>query len=191
MSANTKKKIMNAALIIFAEEGYKGARTKKIALAAGVNEATIFRIYGSKENLFKQLLTQNSKILTIIDTLKEADEDEDIETKLIQVATLYKQMFNANPYAAKIFYRCAIDKEDLEFLSGSFGTKAYSFLVDYFEMMQEKEKIILKPTAAEAAFYFLGMIHGSLQRQLIFEELKEDVDMGLLVSIFLGGISAK
>lgn len=45
--------ILEAAKSLFAEKGYKGTSTKKIAQAAKVNEVTIFRIFGSKEKLFE------------------------------------------------------------------------------------------------------------------------------------------
>jgi AcrR family transcriptional regulator len=189
MSANTKEIIMKAASSVFAKEGFKGATTKKIALEAGVNEATLFRLYGSKENLFKEVLLKNSRILTIREMLRDADAQEPIGTKLIEVGKLFKQMYDANPDAALIFYRCAISRENMDFLSDSIGVRAYGSLVDYFRMMQMEKKITLKATAEEAAFYYLSMVHGALKRQLIFKDLEEGVNIELLVSIFLGGIA--
>lgn len=189
MTANTKEIIMKSALSVFAKEGFKGATTKKIAMEAGVNETTLFRAYGSKENLFKEVLLKNSQILTIREILRDADALEPIGTKLIEVGKLFKQMYDTNPDAALIFYRCAISRENMDFLSDSIGVRAYGSLVDYFRMMQKEKKITLKATVEEAAFYYLSMVHGALKRQLIFNDLEEGVNMDLLVLIFLGGIA--
>ena len=47
----TRQRIITAAIQVFAEKGYIGATTRAIADAAKVNEVTIFRHFGNKENL--------------------------------------------------------------------------------------------------------------------------------------------
>ncbi|MBX2875705.1 MAG: TetR/AcrR family transcriptional regulator [Saprospiraceae bacterium] len=51
---STGIQILEAAKVLFAEKGYRGVSTKKIAEAAKVNEVTLFRIFGSKEKLFEE-----------------------------------------------------------------------------------------------------------------------------------------
>jgi len=54
----TRKKIIAAAAEIGSKVGYSKATTKAIAEAAGVNEVTLFRHFGSKENLFSAAIEQ-------------------------------------------------------------------------------------------------------------------------------------
>jgi len=54
--ANTAARILAAAAEIMADKGVKGATTRAIATAAGVNEVTIFRLFGSKEGLLAAVL---------------------------------------------------------------------------------------------------------------------------------------
>jgi len=49
---DTRQRIMEAAFSLFAEAGYRGTTTRAIAAAAGVNEVTLFRHFGSKKGLF-------------------------------------------------------------------------------------------------------------------------------------------
>jgi len=51
-----KQKIAEAAVQLFAEKGYANTSTSEIAKRAGVAEGTIFRHYGTKENLLLSLL---------------------------------------------------------------------------------------------------------------------------------------
>lgn len=50
--------LLAAAARVYAEAGYRGATTRRIALAAGVNEITLFRHFGSKDALLREALTR-------------------------------------------------------------------------------------------------------------------------------------
>lgn len=52
---NLSTKIIEAARELFMENGFKGTTTKMIAQKAGVNEATLFRHFKSKEGIFLEM----------------------------------------------------------------------------------------------------------------------------------------
>jgi AcrR family transcriptional regulator len=54
-----RDELLAAAARVYAEAGYRGATTRRIALAAGVNEITLFRHFGSKDALLREALTRN------------------------------------------------------------------------------------------------------------------------------------
>ncbi len=51
-----RDKLMAAAADVYAEAGYRGATTRRIAQVAGVNEVTLFRHFGSKDALVLEAL---------------------------------------------------------------------------------------------------------------------------------------
>ena len=51
-----QEKIVNAALELFAEEGYKSTSTSKVAKRAGVSEGLIFRHFTNKEGLLQAII---------------------------------------------------------------------------------------------------------------------------------------
>jgi AcrR family transcriptional regulator len=53
MSMTTRERIIRAAASVFAQAGYRGATTRRIADAAAVNEVTLFRQFGSKDELIQ------------------------------------------------------------------------------------------------------------------------------------------
>ena len=57
-AAERRKSIIAAAQQVFAEANLKGARTRDIARAAEVNQATIFEHFESKEDLFQAAVVQ-------------------------------------------------------------------------------------------------------------------------------------
>jgi len=54
----TRARIMQAASQLFAEKGFSGTTTRAIAERSGVNEVTLFRHFGTKENLAKAIMDQ-------------------------------------------------------------------------------------------------------------------------------------
>jgi len=54
----TRQRIIDAAAEVGSQVGYAKATTKAIAEAAGVNEVTLFRHFGTKENLFSAAIEQ-------------------------------------------------------------------------------------------------------------------------------------
>jgi AcrR family transcriptional regulator len=55
---DTRQRILLAAAQVFAENGYARATTRALAAAAGVNEVTLFRHFGNKQNLFAAVIEQ-------------------------------------------------------------------------------------------------------------------------------------
>ena len=77
MSADTEQKILEAALKVFSEKGYNGARTRIIAEKSGFTEMTLFRKFETKENLFNRVLSENKhKIMEDVDSLLVLDDEE-------------------------------------------------------------------------------------------------------------------
>jgi len=50
------EQVYQATVDVFTAYGYRGATTNDIAIAAGINEATLFRKYGNKANLITQAI---------------------------------------------------------------------------------------------------------------------------------------
>ena len=55
-----RHEILAAAAGVFAQHGFLGATTRRIAEAAGVNEVTLFRYFGSKETLIREAMQHDT-----------------------------------------------------------------------------------------------------------------------------------
>ncbi|MBK6485303.1 MAG: TetR/AcrR family transcriptional regulator [Gemmatimonadetes bacterium] len=53
---DNREKLLHAAGRIYAEVGFRGATTRRIADEAGVNEVTLFRLFGSKSQLIAEAI---------------------------------------------------------------------------------------------------------------------------------------
>jgi AcrR family transcriptional regulator len=53
-----RDQLLQAAARLYAETGYRGATTRRIAMQAGVNEITLFRHFGSKDALMREAIAR-------------------------------------------------------------------------------------------------------------------------------------
>lgn len=61
MAEGTEQKILDAALKLFAKKGYDAATTRAIAEESGYTEMTLFQKFGTKKNLFDQVMIRSNK----------------------------------------------------------------------------------------------------------------------------------
>lgn len=76
----SRQKLLEAAARVFAEAGFRGATTRRIAEEAGVNEVTLFRLFGSKAQLMSEAIEcVNSDCQTLL-----PEEPGDVEAELTE-----------------------------------------------------------------------------------------------------------
>lgn len=92
MKEDTYTRIMEAAIDLVGEHGYKGATTRLIAERSNVNEVTIFRKFGSKQNLLDKAITYvQTQIAEIIQSRSIAfggDSRQDLTNMLLSLMEL-------------------------------------------------------------------------------------------------------
>ena len=73
----SRQKLLEAASRVYAEHGFRGATTRRIADEAGVNEVTIFRLFGSKAQLLAEAMKCTDPMGTAV--LPETPQDPERE----------------------------------------------------------------------------------------------------------------
>jgi outer membrane protein TolC len=61
MTEPTRQQLLEAAARVYSEYGFRGATTRRIADEAGVNEVTLFRLFGSKAALIDEAVRAHSR----------------------------------------------------------------------------------------------------------------------------------
>ena len=87
---DTRQRILLAAAQVFSENGYARATTRALAAAAGVNEVTLFRHFGNKENLFAAVIEQfgSPAIRTAMEAQLTGNTVRDLHTIGVQLLHL-------------------------------------------------------------------------------------------------------
>jgi AcrR family transcriptional regulator len=69
-----RNQLLDAAARLYAEAGYRGATTRRIAEQAGVNEVTLFRQFGSKDALIREAIAR-AGLSTVTEPLPPTPRD--------------------------------------------------------------------------------------------------------------------
>jgi TetR/AcrR family transcriptional regulator len=96
-AAARRAQLVDVAIAMFGQRGYRGATTKAIAEAAGVSEATIFRHFPSKDDLYIAAFRQRTgvgteQLVAYLRTLADGGRDEELLHALaVAILTGYQQ----------------------------------------------------------------------------------------------------
>ncbi|MDR2465840.1 MAG: TetR family transcriptional regulator [Prevotellaceae bacterium] len=94
---STEEKIKAAALKLFQQKGFAGAKTRDIAEEAGINIALLNYYFRSKENLFEIIMEESiRKVFTGLRDIL-GDEETSLDRKLEQIACNYIDALLENP----------------------------------------------------------------------------------------------
>lgn len=152
---NTRSRIMQAASQLFAERGYAGTTTLAIAELAGFNELTLFRHFGSKENLVKAIIDEFGGLAIAEDLESQLSGDyiQDltlIGNELIRVLTERNHTVRMAICEAGRF-------PEIRQLVAENPRQIQNFLTNYFTKQME-EKLIHPDQSKVLAQTFLGTI---------------------------------
>ncbi len=187
----TEQKILNAAIRVFASEGYEGATTRKIAEEADVNEVTLFRKFQSKENILRAVITRNREvILKTLDSVLRMEKEEDIETSLRALGRgLMKVMRERVNIMVILIAEGRRNPEVAEILESVVQT-IVARISEYFEFQIKNGKMrYINPRTAALAFlsYFCHMsqLRGVISKDILGNSEEEFAGF---VDIFINGI---
>lgn len=95
---DTKEKILQAALVAFSRYGYEGARMEKIAAEVGINKASLYFHFSSKEEIFRVLFSRIiEKYEARLAKMFESSEGAPIEDRLVRLYREYLLYHWQNP----------------------------------------------------------------------------------------------
>lgn len=169
-----REQILQTAVTLFSQRGFKGTTTKEIAKAAGVSEAIIFRHFANKEELYGAILDSKSCRDGLHRYPWESNEvlQEAIRAK-DDFAVFYNLALQAidnhhkdEAFMRLLFYSALEEHELAERFFGEFITQIYGFIGEYVSERQ-KDGAMREINPRIVVRAFLGMlIHHSLNNIL-------------------------
>lgn len=101
---NSREKILEAAIELFAEKGKHGARMEELALRAGVNKAMVYYYHTSKDLLYNEVLkiTLTRIFEKIYETYEKTSLPDDPLMKVKRFLIAYFEAFSSQKNYTKI-----------------------------------------------------------------------------------------
>lgn len=128
----TRQRIMAIALKLFSEQGYYQTTTKQIAQHAEINEITLFRHFGSKENLFQETTETYVHDINLHNEISRLVK-QDFEESMIEIGRDYLDYCFKNKKLYKIQMRMTDEEKD--FVKLKLSREFVKVLEDYFERL--------------------------------------------------------
>lgn len=98
----TRRRLIEAAAQLFGQQGYAGTTTRSIAEAADVTEVTLFRHFGSKENLLDAVIEQYAG--PALNATWQAHLSGDYRQDLLQLAQLLMRSLLERKEALRLMF---------------------------------------------------------------------------------------
>lgn len=136
----TRDRIVDAAIALVSERGYKGATTKLIAEHAGVNEVTLFRHFGSKKGIVEAAVDKfafDDQFFELFDAIIQFDLEKDLQ---MLVREQQKNLERKREIILVSFKEAGAFPE-LDKMIAHIPETYKLKLADYFKIMIEKDKI--------------------------------------------------
>lgn len=189
-----QKRIVEAAIKCFAEKGYSNTSTSEVAKIAGVAEGTIFKHYGTKENLLLSLMVPFIRDFfpamadeligeTLNDTVSFEEFLRAILKNRIAFFSVNREIFQV--FIKEIIYREELKNELLPYLY----ERASSRLTQIIEHFKERGEIV--NISNMAILNLLGTIIGGFiisRFVLLNQQFISDNEIEDLIDFVINGI---
>lgn len=169
-----REQLLQTAVDLFSQRGFKGTTTKEIAKAAGVSEAMVFRHFASKDELYGAILHNKGCQEGVQrfpweenEVLAEAIKEKDDFAVFYNLAINALDKHHADVGFMRLLFYSALEEHDLaERFFGEFVARIYGFIGGYIEERQRDGAFReFEPKVAVRAFMGM-MIHHSLNNIL-------------------------
>jgi AcrR family transcriptional regulator len=167
-----RQQIIDVALKLFSEKGFRGTTTKEIALAAGINEAIIFRHFATKSDLYAAIIDQkasSSYFQAVHKSFKEAEETGD-DRKLFQAVAFNLLEFHENDNTAmRVLLYSALERHELaESIYRNHISKVHGQLADHVKTRMN-EGVFRRVDPMIAVRGFIGMVISHVLHKKFFQ----------------------
>lgn len=185
--------IIQAALTLFSQKGFRGTTTREIARQAGVSEATIFKHFATKEVLYSAIIDAKARAEEVLAAAAEAAAARDDASVLTAVARTIVGRVEKDPAFMRLLLYSALEGHALsEMFFTTQVRRTHQFLAEYLAS-RVREGALRPVDPLLAARGFIGtVVHYLLIHELFGVPRPPHAGTGeviaLYVEIFLRGL---
>lgn len=157
---STSEKILLAAIDLMAQNGYDGTTTKEIAIAAGVNEVTLFRHFGTKQKLVEAAFNRYHYAEEMTQLFNEGLKGE-LQSDLLTISRTYHKIMYRNRKLFLVTHKGSSNLPDEVLDEAARHPKHLNkLLTNYLTGMSQQNKVITSNFELQAQT-FMWMNYGA------------------------------
>lgn len=190
-----KKKVLMTALKLFANNGFHGTTTAKIAKQAGVSEGTIYKYFSSKEDLLISLL---QPILTGIKTSffnsldsKQLESRHDLAALIDFIVTNRIHFIEVNFDFVRLILQEILIGQSMDKIYQTLFIGNNGFLSRLKKLQAAFPEINQDLTPQQVARIFVGPISTYILQSQLFKLPVDDADLDLIKKQILQNLTAQ
>ena len=176
-AGDRRQQIIDVAVQLFSQKGFRGTTTKEIALAAGVNEAIIFRHFATKRDLYAAIMDRKAcaaEVQAIQQTLAEAIHTKDDHKIFFSLGFHLLEAHERDDTAIRLLLYSALEGHELaEMIFRNHISRTHTQLAEYVKkrIADGAFRRVNPPLAVRA---FLGMLINHVMHRKFFERYGEE-----------------
>ena len=154
-----KDDLLDAALIEFAERGYEGTSTEDIARRAGISQPYLFRLFGTKKELFKASVARCFR--ETLEMFQRAAEGRRGEDALKAIGEAYRDLLENDRVRLRLqmqAYSACDDPEICEVVRNGYG-----------DLVAYAQRVSGLPSEEIASFFAKGMLMNVLAAMQVMD----------------------
>ena len=189
-SRSSKEKILQASMDLFVRNGYKKTTTKLIAKEAGVNEVTIFRLFGKKKEIIAEIIKYKMGNIDPLASYFKNDAKFNLSEDLYNSSVLYYNSMSKNlPLMLTLLEELG---EDFERIFSKLPMRVKEAYKSYFDEMHKRGTIIEQDTeflALSFSTLIMGLAVTKIMTNKAIIKLSNEEFIRKNAEIFARGIS--
>ncbi len=180
--------IIKAAIQVFSEHGFDGAKMEHIAKVAGIGKGTVYEYFESKEQLFEEILKFSVEQFRL--GLKESmDQGETIERKLLNCSRYNAEFLTNHMDIVHLAMKVKMLSKDIRVFHHAAQAAIHKL---YTEMVKvAKEKGEFRPDLEEelATYCIIGTLDQFCKQRVFCDPRPlEEIDHQAIVDVLLKGL---
>ena len=187
-----RQRILDAAARIYGEAGFRGATTRRIAAEAGVNEVTLFRIFGSKASLLAEAVQCCAPPVETMPYLP--GEPQDPERELVAWATQHLARLHRNAPLIRTMLGELEEHPDMASTVSIAPRQSHKLLRDYLGRLRRGGWIDPEVSIPAAASMLIGTLFADVMGRPLMPDLLPQPEHGAArsyVRLFVAAIGLR
>ena len=169
MRSERREAILDAALQVFAEQGYHNASISQISAEAGVSKGLMYNYFESKEELLKILI--GSLLDGEIEIVKSILEKPITEESFIRLSNETVKVLKKHPKQWKLYFSMYSQNEVQEIMKAKYSSDQALFIEKFIQFFKDKGH-----ENPEQQMQYFNTVYGGMKISYIMDPERYPID---------------